>query len=221
MSFSLKDKAYRIIKDKIIRCEYLPGQVLVESEIIEAVGASRTPIREALNKLEQERLVRIVAKRGVFVSEITVATVHDVYDVRELVEPYFVEKYGYLVPRDKIEFLLADFEQMEPENVESIDQVYALDNDLHQLLASYSSNIYLQIMMEQMYGQNDRIRVLSGRDSKNRLRASQKEHRQILEALWQQDYAGAALAMRTHLQVAREAALEAITKKNRTVFGVE
>lgn len=218
---SLKDKAYGIIKDKILRCEYLPGQILVESEIIETVGASRTPIREALNKLEQERLVRIVSKRGVFVSEITVSTVCDVYDVRELVEPYFVERYAPMVPQERIERLFQELDQLEAENPASTDQYYAFDNDLHLLFARYDSNSYLQIMMEQIYAQNNRIRILSGRASSSRLKASQEEHRHIVDALARKDYALGALAMKKHLQMARDAALDAITKKNNVFFSVE
>lgn len=68
----LKDKAYAIIKDKIINCEYLPGEVLSESRLLEEIKSSRTPIREALNKLEQEKLVCIMPKRGILVNEVTV-----------------------------------------------------------------------------------------------------------------------------------------------------
>lgn len=50
---SLKDRAYNIIKEKIVSCEYAPTSFLIESELIDQIGASRTPIREALNKLEQ------------------------------------------------------------------------------------------------------------------------------------------------------------------------
>lgn len=220
-SVSLKDKAYGHIKDKIIGCEYLPGQILVESEIIEAVGASRTPIREALNKLEQERLVRIVAKRGVFVSEITVSTVCEVYDVRELVEPYLVEKYGPVAPQEKIDRLYFDFETLQTQEMTSTNQFYAFDNDLHHLFAAYANNSYLQIMMEQIYAQNNRIRILAGRASRRRIQESQEEHKLILDALRQKDYAGGALAMKKHLQIARDAALDAITKKNNIFFGVE
>lgn len=220
MLLSLKDKAYSIIKDKIIRCEYLPGEVLIESEIMEAVGASRTPIREALNKLEHERLVRIVAKRGVFVSEISVSTVYDVYDVRELVEPYLLERYASLIPPEKIECLFAEFERLDKEEFDSYDEFYAFDNELHQLIAGYSNNTYLEVMMEQIYGQNERIRFLAGQDSRQRLKASQDEHKEILDAIWKKDYTGGANAMRQHLQIAREAALEAIMKKNRTSFGL-
>lgn len=220
-SINLKDKAYSFIKRKIISCEYLPGQILIESEIIQAIGASRTPIREALNKLEQERLVRIIAKRGVFVSEITMATVYEVYDVRELVEPYLIEKNAPAISKERVDRLFADFEKLQQGESASIDQYYAFDNDLHQVFVSNNNNSYLQIMMEQIYGQNNRIRILSGRASRHRLRESQREHRVILDAIRREDYTGCALAMKEHLSIARDAALEAITKKNSVFFGVD
>ncbi|MDL2324746.1 GntR family transcriptional regulator [Ruminococcaceae bacterium OttesenSCG-928-A16] len=216
---SLKDKAYKYIKDKIVCCEYLPGQVLVEAEIIEAVGASRTPIREALNKLEQERLVRIIAKRGVFVSDITVATISDVYDVRELVEPYFVEKIGPHIPIERIDELCSRVEQ--DEKSEMVDQQYLFDNDFHQMFISYSSNTYLEMMMEQVYAQNNRIRILSGWASQRRLDESRKEHKEILDAMKERDFGSAANAMRNHLQISREAALEATTHANTGGFLIQ
>lgn len=221
VSISLKDKAYGFMKRKIVSCEYLPGQILVESEIIQAIGASRTPIREALNKLEQERLVRIIAKRGVFVSEITVATVCDVYDVRELVEPYLIEKNAPMIPSERVESLFAGFKKLQQEESVSMDQYYAFDNDLHQLFVGYADNSYLQIMMEQIYSQNARIRILSGRASRHRIQESQEEHQIILDAIKRKDYAECAHAMKTHLKIARDAALEAITKKNSAFFGVD
>lgn len=218
-SISLKDKAYTFIKDNIIRCEYLPGQVLVESEIIEMVGASRTPIREALNKLEQERLVRIAPKRGVFVADITVATVCDVYDVRELVEPHLVEKFANRIPEEKLELLYAEFAGMGPDT--PMDEYYFFDDKLHRIFIDYANNAYLQIMMEQIYGQNNRIRVLTGRASRKRMDESQEEHRNILDALRQKNYTGAAEAMRNHLRRARSVAMESITHSSSAFFGVE
>ena len=220
-AISLKDKAYAMIKDKIIRCEYLPGEILVESEIIEAVGASRTPIREALNKLEQERLVHIVPKRGVFVAELTVATVCEVHDVRELVEPHFVQTFGPLVPASRIDALIIELDELDKNPDSSPERYYHFDNELHMLFAKYANNSYLQMMMDQIYGQNNRIRILTGDTSRKRLDESQQEHRMILEPLRERDFTAAAQAMRQHLQIARDAALNAITKSSSLRFGLD
>ena len=60
---SLKNKAYNLIKTKIVNCEYPPNSFLNETLLMDEIGSSRTPIREALSKLEQENLVRILPKK--------------------------------------------------------------------------------------------------------------------------------------------------------------
>lgn len=61
---SLKLQSYNIIKDKIIRCEYAPNTLINEEALREELGVSRTPIRDALSRLEQEGLIQILPKRA-------------------------------------------------------------------------------------------------------------------------------------------------------------
>ncbi|MEG2678136.1 MAG: GntR family transcriptional regulator, partial [Oscillospiraceae bacterium] len=70
---NLKEKAYAKIKENIISLAYAPGEFLNETQLSEEIGVSRTPVREALNHLEKENLVRVIPKRGVMVSEINIA----------------------------------------------------------------------------------------------------------------------------------------------------
>ena len=97
---NLRDKAYEVIKEKISNCEYQPGQFLIESELMKEVGSSRTPVREALNKLEQERLLKIMPKRGIYVNDITLGLVNEIFEVRLLVEPYIIQCYGKNISKD-------------------------------------------------------------------------------------------------------------------------
>lgn len=69
---TLKQHAYNIIKDKIINCEYAPSALLNEEMLKEDVQASRTPIRDALGRLEQEGLVTILPKKGIMVAPLTI-----------------------------------------------------------------------------------------------------------------------------------------------------
>ena len=64
MNENLKNKAYSVIKERIISCQYKPNSFLNEADLIQEIDASRTPIREALNKLEQEGFVKIIPKKG-------------------------------------------------------------------------------------------------------------------------------------------------------------
>lgn len=71
---SLGEKAYRAIEERIVRLELAPGRLISEASLSKRLGIGRTPIREALQRLAQERMVVIMPRRGIFVAEINVAT---------------------------------------------------------------------------------------------------------------------------------------------------
>lgn len=82
----LGDSAYRAIKGLILEREVRPGQQLVEAKLAERLGMSRTPIRAALSRLEQEGLVATVAGKGAFVEIISPMDVAEIYSIREVIE---------------------------------------------------------------------------------------------------------------------------------------
>lgn len=81
VTMSLADKAYEILKNKLVFAVYLPGDVLSENELSSELSMSRTPIRSALTRLEREGFVSIVKNRGVFVNKITLMEVFELNDV--------------------------------------------------------------------------------------------------------------------------------------------
>jgi DNA-binding GntR family transcriptional regulator len=83
---TLSEKIYRALKRDIIRGLYLPGEALGERDLTERYKGSRTPVREAAVRLQNERLLRIVPNRGYFVSPITLQILNDVYEFRAAVE---------------------------------------------------------------------------------------------------------------------------------------
>ena len=83
---TLKQHAYNIIKDKIINCEYAPSALLNEEMLKEDVQASRTPIRDALGRLEQEGLVTILPKKGIMVAPLTIREINMVHEARTLID---------------------------------------------------------------------------------------------------------------------------------------
>ena len=88
---NLKQIAYETIKRKIIHCDYMPNDILSEMMLMEEIDASRTPIREALNMLSQEGLVRIIPKKGIMVLPLTMKEVAMTFEARMLMEPYIIE----------------------------------------------------------------------------------------------------------------------------------
>ena len=94
---SLKLQAYQYLKTKILNCEYRPNEFLNEQKLCAEMGnISRTPMRDALGRLEQEGLITILPKKGLMVSGITEDDVHSMFEMRLLVEPYALRTYGNL-----------------------------------------------------------------------------------------------------------------------------
>lgn len=203
---TLKEKAYKIIKDKIARCELAPGEILNEKSLIEEIGASRTPIREALSRIEQENLVRIIPKRGVFVSEITMKDISEIYQVREELDPFITKLATPYVPEKELLRYQQLFSQIDSlKYSESIE----IDDQFHSLILMSCNNSYLIQMMNNIYVQNQRIRVLSARLN-NRIKVSANEHLDIISNLLKRDADKAAEAMRKHIVSSKNVAFQII-----------
>src|SRR5574342_233981 len=85
------DDTYIRLRELILN-EYSPGQALSEQELANLVGVSRTPIREALFRLEKDGLIAIVPRRGPFVAALTIKDIHELFEVREALELYAVKR---------------------------------------------------------------------------------------------------------------------------------
>src|SRR4051812_18469331 len=85
---SLADRAYYAIRDMIVSLELRPGSVISERDLMERVGAGRTPTREALRRLAQERLVEVSPRRGMFVTSVEIHDLAAVSAVRGALESH-------------------------------------------------------------------------------------------------------------------------------------
>jgi len=200
---SLRDKAYRMIRNRIVTCEFPPGSPLNERELVELIGVSRTPIREALNRLENEQLVTLTSQKGAMVTPITTRVIHDIFQLRDVLEPYVV---GVVTPTFPEADLLEYRQGFAQKSANRYDELMALDDKLHNAIIHAFGNSYLNNLMDNMYTQNERIRVLSTMLPK-RLDESFDEHLVIVEAMLARDPQKAVAAMREHLRMARNAAL--------------
>jgi DNA-binding GntR family transcriptional regulator len=84
---SMAEAAYRAIQDRLVRLDIRPGAPINEEELCVALGLGRTPVREALKRLEHDRLVVAYPRRGTFATEINVTDLRHIAEVRELIEP--------------------------------------------------------------------------------------------------------------------------------------
>lgn len=209
----LCDVVYQTIKERIVSGQYKPGQPLNEKEIIQELGVSRTPFREAIHALDQENLVQLFANRGIFVREITAKDLQDNFEIRLLLEPHAVAQICKLIPIGVIDTLIADSERALNGTYQDMLRV---DETYHVTLIEYTENQRLKAILTRLHEQNkiqlamyDASRV--GRVSAERLQAVQlslQEHLVILRAMKDQDADGAAAATVSHLKAADRRAVD-------------
>lgn len=209
---SMQNQAYQFIRKKIERCEYAPNDMLSESLLREELGFSRTPVREAIGRLAQEGLVRVYPKRGIMVCAISIGDIHQIFEVRALVEPYALAAH-----HDKLDLAeiarFAEFFHSYSGGGES-SELYGVDDRFHETLISAIENDYLLELYDRIHVQSVRLRVLSGRLIESRIRDTMAEHARIADACLARDWQGAALAMTEHLRCSKESSLAAILKNS-------
>ena len=189
---SLKLQAYQYLKTRILNCEYRPNEFL---------NISRTPMRDALGRLEQEGLITILPKKGLMVSGITEEDVHSMFEMRLLVEPYALRTYGSSIPREKLE---AYAELMH--HPDQIEDFCESDDEFHELLMSTLPNKYLRSAYDRITGLNTRFRIMTGKVSMINQEQTCGEHLEILDAALSEDWDRAADSLQHHLELARDKA---------------
>jgi DNA-binding GntR family transcriptional regulator len=198
---SLKERAYEIIRDKILNCELKPGAVVDQNALMEEIGVSKTPIREAINMLENEGLLTVMPRRAVAVSHVSLSDIHQMYFVRELVEPV-VARLACHAPN--LEELKEYYRVFSTEKIDS-DSVIKTDFRLHSHLVRLTENKYLIRLMDNVLCHNMRFVVL-GAGTVERLKTGNREHMKVIEAIVNRDEREAEATMRAHIEYARTVA---------------
>ncbi|MDH4208862.1 MAG: GntR family transcriptional regulator [Anaerolineae bacterium] len=196
---SLKDQAYSAIKDAILSLKLKPGDALVENELAEQLGISKTPVRTALQELEREGLVTKVLYKGTYVREITPRDVREIFQLRAVLEGLAarlaapaLEESDLALARESVRLMEA---ALQAGDRSSASQSGAR---LHSLLLRKADNERLHLIWNNLDDQTERFRLMSDRIS-GRLEKSVGEHRGIVEALEQRDPQLAEQRVREHL----------------------
>ena len=206
---NLKQIAYETIKQKIIQCEYRPGDILREMMLMEEIDASRTPIREALNMLAQEQLIQIIPKKGIIVLPLTMKEIAMTFEARMLMEPYIIETYSKYIDMEKLHELETKTETILNQEIhEQKDSIVfcTIDDKLHRTIANACRNKYLNMNLSQIYDQNMRIRILGEQNIWERHKVAAREHLELIRYIESGDIPSAVAAIRVHLIHSKEAA---------------
>lgn len=204
----LKEKAYNLLKEKIIKCELMPGSDISEVQIAKELGISRTPVREAILRLNQERFVTIYPRKGMIVSEITVKDIHEVFQIRELIEPAMAKIACKNMSKDYLLKLRKRFEDIEFNlSNSSAMEYFDLDIEFHKYIIQCGHNDHLVKFTNRIFDFDYRIRVMSTLEIDDVEKRSRPEHYAIIDALIAKDEEKIEETIKEHIINAREAAL--------------
>lgn len=199
---TLKTKAYEKIRKNITYCKYEPGSIITEEILQTELNISRTPIREAINRLEQEGLVTIKPKKGIAISSLNFEEVGMLYEIRLLLEPYAIRTYGNRIPQNTYIEFYKHFTDLLNSNTNESD--FEIDDRFHQIFYNASQNSYLLEMNNRLSSQVTRLRILTRIQEKSELIETTHEHIAIVNSCLQSNWDKAADLSKEHLERSRE-----------------
>jgi DNA-binding GntR family transcriptional regulator len=196
-----RGQIYALLRDAIVSAELAPGRQLSENELAALLGVSRTPIREALQRLRDDRLVEIVPQLGTFVTRISEDAVADAQFVREALECSAVRAAALRARDQDLAGLEANIRRQEAaREAADFDRFYVLDDELHHALCDLSGHEIAWSLSQRAKGHLNRIRRLSLPEP-GYLMEMIAEHRTVVSAVADHDPDAAEEALRHHLRM--------------------
>ncbi|ADL06841.1 GntR family transcriptional regulator [Thermosediminibacter oceani] len=179
----LREIVFEALREAIITGELKPGERLMEVQLAEEMGVSRTPVREAIRKLELEGLVVMIPRRGAYVSGLSLKDAADVFEVRQSLEGLAAALAAERITDEELESLERILVEIsEAAEKDDVDTVIKKDSEFHQILFKATRNDRLVQIINNLKEQIDRFRLQSF-TNRARVRSLLEEHKKIVEAI--------------------------------------
>ncbi len=199
------------IRDGILK----PGERLMEIQLAEELGVSRTPVREAVRKLELEGYVIMMPRRGTYVADLSIRDINEVFEIRTSLESLASGLAAERITEEELERLQRLLVSIGAHITSGdMEQIVATDTEFHELLYQASRNQRLVGIISNLREQLTRFRTTS-MSFPGRLTATLEEHREIVEAIAQGDVRAARKAAERHMERSEQtllASMEAMKK---------
>ena len=195
----LRDVVFKTLRQGILTGELKPGERLMEIHLANKLGVSRTPIREAIRKLELEGLVTMIPRRGAEVAQITEKSMKDVLEVRKVLDDLSVELACERITEEEKELLknaCIDFE--EAVKTGDFAKIAKTDVAFHDIIVAATRNIRLSQMVNNLAEQMYRYRFEYIKDSSQHARLVQ-EHEEIYQGIVEGNKEKALAAIEAHI----------------------
>lgn len=198
---NLSARVYHEIKGLILRNEVMPGQKLQHQELSDRLGVSRTPVREALTRLVQEGYVNLLPNRGFICKEIRMQEADELYDLREALEVFAVEKAVEKLDDAVLEKLRRKAELYGRDIQERFTRERLIyDQELHLEITEIAGNETLNKTLRQVFERIVLKRKTDGLYDQARGVSAHQEHLRLLEAMGKRDVEEAVRIVREHIR---------------------
>lgn len=206
----LRELVFEALREAIISGVLKPGERLMEVQLAEEMGVSRTPVREAIRKLELEKLVIMVPRKGAYVADISKRDVAEVFEIRRALEGLAASLAADRVTEDQLElmerYLLMISDAIEKGN---LDDTIEIDTLFHEVLYQAANNAWLEDMINNLREHIQRHRSTSLAHP-GRMKQAFIEHRKIVEAIGNRDADLAKKLAEEHILNAETSLMQAI-----------
>ncbi|HZG73321.1 MAG TPA: GntR family transcriptional regulator [Chondromyces sp.] len=207
-----KNSVYEYLYNAIRNGDIKSGQTLTERGLAQKLGVSRTPVREAIRKLEEHGLVEHKPHSGVKVITLSLERVTQLYEIRELLEGFAARKLSQLANPEAIEELEGYIALAEKEAaVNNVKELSEINSKFHLALARHSGNAYLEDIMN-MLQTHISLMMSTSLSYTGRPLENIEEHKMIMDAIKSRDSDFAENITKYHVRKAKEHALKMMEK---------
>jgi DNA-binding GntR family transcriptional regulator len=206
---TLAEHAYELIKERIVSARYVPGQFLQEADICAELKLGRTPVHQALHRLQQESLLEVIPRKGILINADSLGQILTALEVRALVEPYCAAQCAIKATDADIAVLrqlLKDYERL-PDQGDKV-KLMEYDRRFHSMIAQVAGNQLIVDFLRPIHERMSRIWFLPHWQTADFGRTG-AEHDGLVAALERRDPEAASAAMREHIESLRKRILAA------------
>lgn len=208
----IRHRIYEQLRADILSCVLSPGLEFREGELAEKFGVSKSPIRDALQRLELEGLIEIAPRRGHRVAPISIADAEDILNLREILEAGALRT---IVSQASDEELSA-LDRLREQDTSDIEAFTLYNREFHLELCRASGNRRLASSMEGLMENYDRLCIVSltaGRDKAESMSEALADHNTIIDALQARNAAAAVRASARHVRKSRDRVLRGLENR--------
>jgi len=193
----LKERAYQLIKHRIITCAFKPGENLNEAVVADMLKLGRTPVNQAFDRLRLEALVDVIPRKGIVVRHIHFDEVLQISEARSLNEAYAIRLAAERASTAEISAMREILAEATHRS-EDVERFIMLDREFHMMIANAARNEVLSDILLNLNERSLRLWSISLADEEHKANVNM-EHRDIFLALCHRDANAAEQAMRRHI----------------------